>query len=191
MKLLIIGAPGAGKGTQASRIAEHYDVPAISTGAMFRQNIADGTELGRQVQAIMAAGELVSDEITDQIVANRLGEPDAASGWLLDGYPRNLHQVEVLDELLGASDAGLDAVIALQVSEDVLVERLLQRAAIEGRADDNEQTIRNRMKVYQAETAPLMDAYRDRNLLVEVDGLGEVDQITKNVIAALDAFVAR
>lgn len=190
MNLLIMGAPGAGKGTQASRIAARYEVPAISTGSIFRENIANGTPLGVQVKQIMDAGQLVSDEITDAIVADRLGQEDAEDGWLLDGYPRNLHQVGALDRLLDASDSGIDAVISLLVDPDALVDRLLKRAEIEGRSDDNETTIRARMDVYAAETQPLLDTYRERGLLVEVTGHGSVDEVTAQVLDALDQFLA-
>lgn len=190
MNLLIMGAPGAGKGTQASRIAARYEVPAISTGSIFRENIANGTPLGVQVKQIMDAGQLVSDEITDAIVADRLGQEDAEDGWLLDGYPRNLHQVGALDQLLDASDSGIDAVISLLVDQDALVDRLLKRAEIEGRSDDNETTIRARMDVYAAETQPLLDTYRERGLLVEVTGHGSVDEVTAQVLDALDQFLA-
>ncbi|MBO1031978.1 adenylate kinase [Tessaracoccus sp. SD287] len=190
MNLLIMGAPGAGKGTQASRIAARYEVPAISTGSIFRENIANGTPLGVQVKQIMDAGQLVSDEITDAIVADRLGQEDAEDGWLLDGYPRNLHQVGALDRLLDASDSGIDAVISLLVDQDALVDRLLKRAEIEGRSDDNETTIRARMDVYAAETQPLLDTYRERGLLVEVTGHGSVDEVTAQVLDALDQFLA-
>nr|WP_242681554.1 adenylate kinase [Tessaracoccus sp. SD287] len=185
-----MGAPGAGKGTQASRIAARYEVPAISTGSIFRENIANGTPLGVQVKQIMDAGQLVSDEITDAIVADRLGQEDAEDGWLLDGYPRNLHQVGALDRLLDASDSGIDAVISLLVDQDALVDRLLKRAEIEGRSDDNETTIRARMDVYAAETQPLLDTYRERGLLVEVTGHGSVDEVTAQVLDALDQFLA-
>ena len=190
MNLLIMGAPGAGKGTQASRIAARYEVPAISTGSIFRENIANGTPLGVQVQQIMNAGKLVSDEITDAIVAHRLGQEDAEDGWLLDGYPRNLHQVAALDQLLADSDASIDGVISLLVDQDALVERLLKRAAIEGRSDDNEATIRHRMDVYAEQTQPLLDTYRERGLLVEVAGHGSVDEVTGQVLEALDEFLA-
>lgn len=181
-----MGAPGAGKGTQASRIAARYDIPAISTGSIFRQNITDGTPLGVQVKAIMDAGQLVSDEITDQIVADRLAQPDAANGWLLDGYPRNLHQVGALDE----AGHQVDAVISLVVDEESLIARLLKRAEIEGRSDDNEDTIRTRMQVYTADTEPLLQTYAERGLLVEVDGEGDIDEVTESVINELDAFLS-
>lgn len=191
MRLLILGAPGAGKGTQAARIAARYDIPAISTGSIFRSNIAEGTPLGVKVKEIMDAGQLVSDEITDQIVADRLAQGDVARGWLLDGYPRNLHQVDALDRLLTGAGHQLDAVISLDVDEDDLVGRLLKRAEIEGRSDDNEETIRTRMQVYTRETAPLVQTYAERGLLVNVDGAGEIGEVTQRVVDALDQHVAR
>lgn len=181
-----MGAPGAGKGTQASRIAARYDVPAISTGSIFRQNIAEGTPLGVKVKEIMDAGQLVSDEITDEIVADRLQQEDARDGWLLDGYPRNLHQVSALDE----AGHKVDAVISLLVDEEDLISRLLKRAEIEGRSDDNEETIRTRMQVYTAETEPVLQTYAERGLLVEVDGEGEIDEVTDRVVKELDAFLS-
>lgn len=191
MRLLILGAPGAGKGTQAARIAARYDIPAISTGSIFRSNIAEGTPLGVKVKEIMDAGQLVSDEITDQIVADRLAQGDVARGWLLDGYPRNLHQVDALDRLLTGAGHQLDAIISLDVDEDDLVGRLLKRAEIEGRSDDNEETIRTRMQVYTRETAPLVQTYAERGLLVNVDGAGEIDEVTQRVVDALDQHVVR
>ncbi len=187
MRLLIIGAPGAGKGTQASSIAEHYAIPAISTGDIFRANIKNGTELGRKVKAIMDAGDLVPDEVTDEIVVDRLGQPDAAGGFLLDGYPRNLHQVGALDDYLGSKGLALDAVVSLEVDPELLTARLLKRAEIEGRADDNEETIRNRMDVYTSQTAPLIDHYRQSGILVPVDGVGEISEVRERIFAALDA----
>ncbi|MCI1747396.1 MAG: adenylate kinase [Acidipropionibacterium sp.] len=187
MRLLIIGAPGAGKGTQASAIASHYGVLAISTGDIFRANIKGGTELGKKVKAIMDAGDLVPDEVTDEIVVDRLGQPDAVGGFLLDGYPRNLHQVSALDTYLSGKGESLDAVISLEVDPELLTARLLKRAEIEGRSDDNEETIRNRMSVYSSQTEPLIDHYRQAGLLVPVDGVGEISEVHDRIVAALDA----
>jgi adenylate kinase len=181
MKLLFIGPPGAGKGTQAGRVADRLGIPHISTGDMFRHHVAAGTELGKQVKAIMEAGDYVPDSITVAMLKERIAEDDAAGGFILDGFPRTIAQVEALDELIG--EDGLDKVVLFRVDNDVLVERMLAR----GRADDNEETIRNRLKVYEEQTAPLIDLYRERGVLVEVDGVGEIDEITERVIAALGA----
>ena len=186
MRMLIMGAPGAGKGTQAGAIAEHYGIPAISTGDMFRTNIKNGTELGQKVKSIMDAGDLVPDELTDAIVADRLNQDDAAEGFLLDGYPRNMHQVQSLDEYLTEHGQALDAVVSLDVDPQLLTERLLKRAQIEGRSDDNEETIRNRMEVYTDLTQPLLDHYEKAGLLITVDGVGEIDVVRERVLAALD-----
>ncbi len=186
MRLIIMGAPGAGKGTQAPGIAAHYGIPAISTGDIFRSNVKQKTELGRQVEAIMAAGDYVPDELTEQIVADRLDQDDAAPGFLLDGFPRTLHQVAALDDYLAAHDHQLDAVLSLTVDSEALIQRLLKRAQLEGRADDTEETIRHRMEVYERDTEPLLDHYRDRGLLVEVDGDGQVAEVAERAVAALD-----
>ncbi|WP_404381041.1 adenylate kinase [Knoellia locipacati] len=184
-RLIILGPPGAGKGTQAARIAEHFGIPAISTGDIFRANIKNGTELGKQVQEITASGGYVSDDITNAIVEDRLNEDDAREGFLLDGYPRTTGQVTALDWMLGKHDHGLDKVLALTVDEDAVVSRLLKRAEIEGRADDTEEVIRERQAIYRRETAPLVELYAERHLLVEVDGLGDVDEVTERIISAL------
>ena len=178
MRLIILGPPGAGKGTQAARIAEHLGIPAISTGDIFRANIKDETPLGLQVKEILASGGYVSDEVTNAIVEDRLAQDDCAPGFLLDGYPRTLAQVEALDGMLAAHGAALDHVLELTVDDDAVVARLLKRAESEGRADDTEDVIRERMAIYHRETKPLSDTYRERGLLVEVDGLGEVDEVT-------------
>ncbi len=185
-----MGAPGAGKGTQATRICEHYQIPAISTGDIFRHHIHEHTALGQRVQAITAGGDLVPDVLTSALVARRLLQPDAAEGFLLDGYPRTVGQVAALDVMLDSLHTRLDCVLSLEVSVDHLVERLLKRAEIEGRADDNEATIRHRMAVYESETAELMNIYRGRGLLVSVDGEGTPDDITERIVAAIDNSVA-
>lgn len=184
-RLLIVGPPGAGKGTQASRISTAYGIPDISTGDIFRANIKNETPLGLQVKAIVDAGDYVPDSLTNQLVADRLGEPDAAGGFLLDGYPRTLAQVDFLDELLASKGEKLDAVIQLVADQDEIVARLTKRALEQGRADDSEEAIRHRQEVYVRETSPLIDVYRDRGLLVEVDGLGEIDEVADRVRAAL------
>lgn len=178
-RLVLVGPPGAGKGTQAEALSDKLGIPHISTGELFRAHIDDGTELGRQVEHYLDGGHLVPDEITLQMVGERLAEPDTDDGFLLDGFPRNVGQADALSTVLADSDKKLDAVVQLQVDDDVVVARLLAR----GRADDNEDVIRNRQKVYRAETAPLLDYYRD--ILVTVDGVGEVDEITTRVLNAL------
>ena len=178
-----MGAPGAGKGTQAKLIANHYRMPAISTGAIFRANIAAKTPLGKRVDQLISGGDFVPDVITTAVVAKRLIENDAADGWLLDGYPRTTDQVEALDIILDDQKQHIDAVLSLEVNEDLLVDRLVKRASIEGRADDNEETIRRRMEVYKAETEPLMamlDAllgyYAGKPLYGKLDARGHVDR---------------
>ena len=191
MRLLIMGPPGAGKGTQAIKIAEHYGIPAISTGDIFRALQTADTPLARQVRAIMESGGYVSDEITNEIVADRLGQPDCNSGFLLDGYPRTLQQVQTLDDHLAATDRPIDSVISLLADTEEVVARLLRRAEIDGRADDNEETIRVRLQVYADQTAPLIEVYRSRGLLVEVDGVGEIDEVSDRVFAALEVIRTR
>ena len=186
-----MGPPGAGKGTQAIKIAEHYGIPAISTGDIFRALQTADTPLARQVRAIMESGGYVSDEITNEIVADRLAQPDCESGFLLDGYPRTLQQVQTLDDNLAETDRPIAAVISLLADTDEVVARLLRRAEINGRADDNEETIRVRLQVYADQTAPLLEVYRSRGLLVEVNGLGEIDEVSERVFAALDGLGER
>ncbi|MEO7588867.1 MAG: adenylate kinase [Arachnia sp.] len=186
MRLLIMGAPGAGKGTQATALAARYGVPAVSTGDIFRSNIQQGTELGAQVKAIIEAGEYVPDDMTEAIVADRLAQRDCEQGFLLDGFPRTMHQVHFLDEHLGATSRELDAVVSLQVNPDALVDRLLERARVEGRADDNEDTIRRRMEVYAGQTAPLLFHYERQGILVDVDGTGSVDEVRERMFSGVD-----
>jgi len=186
-RLLIVGPPGAGKGTQATAIAETFGVPAISTGDIFRANVRDETELGLQVKAIIEAGDYVPDSLTNALVADRLGQADAAGGFLLDGYPRTVQQVEFLDGLLADQGHALAAVVQLVADRDAIVERLRRRAVEQGRADDTEEAIRHRQDVYLRETAPLLDTYRDRGLVVEVDGLGTIDEVAGRIDAALSA----
>ncbi len=186
-----MGPPGAGKGTQAIKIAEHYGIPAISTGDIFRALQTADTPLARQVRAIMESGGYVSDEITNEIVADRLAQPDCTSGFLLDGYPRTLQQVQTLDDHLAETERPIDAVISLLADTEEVVARLLRRAEIDGRADDNEETIRVRLQVYADQTAPLLEVYRSRGLLVEVNGLGDIDEVSDRVFTALDALGER
>ena len=184
-RLVIFGAPGAGKGTQAARIAQSVGVPAISTGDIFRDNIKNETALGLQVKEILASGAYVPDAVTNAIVRDRLDKPDAADGFLLDGYPRTQAQVTELDEMLTAGGTSLDAVLELTVEVDEVVQRLLKRAQLDGRADDTEDVIRHRLKVYDEETAPLAALYRERGLLHQVDGMGEVDAVTQRLQSVL------
>lgn len=186
MRLLIMGPPGAGKGTQAKFIAEHFKIPAISTGDIFRANVSQGTPLGVEAKSFMDKGEYVPDEVTNLMVRNRIDEPDAANGFLLDGYPRTLAQVEELDGMIEFTGHRLDAVVVLACDQDEIVERLVKRAQVEGRADDTEDVVRRRQEVYAEETHPLIDIYRQRGLLVEVDGMGEVDEVTQRIFGALD-----
>jgi adenylate kinase len=188
-RLLIVGPPGAGKGTQASKIAERYSVPAISTGDIFRANIQGGTELGQRVQEIIKAGELVPDSLTNEIVRDRLHQADAAGGFLLDGYPRNVEQVHALDGMLEGDS--LDAVVLLEADTDEVVARLLKRAEIEGREDDTEEVIRHRQNIYAAQTAPLIDLFTERGILVSVDGLGAIDEVADRIASALDAKLSK
>jgi adenylate kinase len=191
MRLLIMGPPGAGKGTQAVRIAEHYRIPAISTGDIFRAMKHSDTPLARQVRTIMESGGYVSDEITNDIVKDRLAQGDCVTGFLLDGYPRTLQQVQTLDDYLAETDRPLHAVISLLADVEEVVARLLKRAEIDGRPDDNEETIRVRLQVYAEQTEPLLDLYRSRGMLVEVNGLGHIDEVSERVFAALDAHRER
>lgn len=184
-RLLLVGPPGAGKGTQAAILAETFDIPAISTGDMFRSNVVNGTPLGLQVKAIMDAGEYVPDSLTNEIVADRLSELDARPGFLLDGYPRTPDQVDELDRILAADNAALDVVVLLVADADVVVARLLKRATEQGRLDDTEDIIRHRMNVYIEQTSPIIDGYDARNLVVRVDALGAVDDVTARIVDAL------
>jgi len=187
VRLLIVGPQGSGKGTQGVRIAEGFGIPAISTGDMFRAAVASGSELGTQVSEIIQAGNLVSDELTSAVVRDRLSQPDAAGGFLLDGYPRNLGQVADLDAFLGGRDEELDAVIELAVPRDESISRLSLRAAKQGRSDDTEEVIANRLAIYERETAPILDVYRPRGIVVEIDGVGSLAEIADRIIAALEA----
>ena len=189
-RLVILGAPGAGKGTQASRLAAHYGIPAISTGDIFRANIADATELGVQVKAIVDSGGYVPDEVTNAMVRDRLAQPDAADGFLLDGYPRTRAQVDDLDQMLAAAGGALDVVAELTVDTDEVVERLMRRAKSHGRSDDTEDVVRHRQAVYAEQTAPLTEVYGERGLLVQVDGMGAEDDVTARLLSAIDARTA-
>ncbi|HZK36397.1 MAG TPA: adenylate kinase [Aeromicrobium sp.] len=185
MRLLFMGPPGAGKGTQAVRLSEKLGVAHVSTGDIFRANVSEQSELGQAAQRYMDAGEYVPDEVTNAMVRDRLGQGGAQVGFILDGYPRTLDQVDTLDSILTDLGTALDGVISLKVESEELIQRLFKRAETSGRADDSEQVIRHRQDVYTAETVPLLDVYRDRGLLIEIDGLGEVDEIAERISAAL------
>jgi adenylate kinase len=181
VRLLFIGPPGAGKGTQAGKVAARLGIPHVSTGDMFRDHVSRSTDLGKKVEAIMAAGEYVPDQITVAMLSDRIAQDDARDGFILDGFPRTQSQVASLDRLLG--EDGLDKVVVFEVDEDVLTERLLSR----GRDDDNEDTIRYRFKVYMEQTQPLIDIYEARGITVYVDGIGEVDEVTERILSILEA----
>jgi adenylate kinase len=188
MRLIMMGPPGAGKGTQAQVVADHFGIPAISTGDIFRTNVTEGTELGVEAKRYMDKGEYVPDEITNKMVRNRIVEPDAEPGFLLDGYPRTLAQVEELDAMIAFTGHSLDAAVVLTVDPEELVQRLMQRAQTEGRADDTEDVIRRRQELYTEQTEPLIEVYRGRGILLELDGMGEVDSVTKRIFDALDVI---
>jgi adenylate kinase len=185
LRLLIIGPPGAGKGTQAVRLAENYGIPTISTGDIFRSNVKNETELGKIAKSYMDSGNVVPDSLTNSLVRDRLAEPDAQTGFLLDGYPRTAQQVEELDGFLAEQGENLDVVIELVADPDVVVARLLKRASEQGRSDDTEEVIRHRLTVYRDQTEPLIAIYGERSLLVTVDALGSVDEVTGRIIDAL------
>ncbi len=187
IRLLLIGAPGAGKGTQAEKLSAAYKIPAISTGDIFRHNVKNETELGKQAKAFMDRGEYVPDSLTNDLVRDRLSQADAKDGFLLDGYPRTAEQVVELDSILESAGTKLDVVVQLTADTDEVVRRLLNRAIEQGRADDTEDVIRRRLEVYEEQTAPLTSVYASRGLLVTVDGLGEVEEVTGRILEALSA----
>ena len=186
-RFLLIGPPGAGKGTQAALLANAYSIPAISTGDIFRANVKNETELGLIVKSIMDRGEYVPDSLTNELIRDRLSHADAEAGFLLDGYPRTNDQVNELDDILSSQHRILDAVILLVADTDELVRRLLKRAQEQGRADDTEDVIRHRQNVYLEQTQPLIEIYSARDLVVEIDGLGQVGEVTERILNALTA----
>jgi adenylate kinase len=216
MRLVLLGPPGAGKGTQAERIAARYAIPHLSTGDMLREAVAADTEVGRRAKAIMGAGQLVPDEVMNRLVAERLAQPDAARGFVLDGFPRTLAQAQALDNLLEQRDQRLDAVLELAVDDDALVERISGRFAcarcgagyhdrfkqprVKGvcdvcggrefvrREDDKPETVRARLKAYHEQTAPLLPYYRNKGLLIAVDGMAEIDDVTAQIFEKIDAL---
>jgi adenylate kinase len=218
MRLVLVGPPGAGKGTQAEFIATHFDIPKISTGDIFRANVSGGTELGRQAKKFMDAGDLVPDEVTNAMVRDRLAEADAKDGFLLDGFPRNVSQAHELDDMLTSLDAAISVVLDLDVDHDEVVRRLSGRRTCKKcghvwhleydkpavpdvcdrcggqlyqRDDDKPDTVRHRLEVYSAQTAPLIEFYRDRNQLIAIDALGTVEDVTERAIDSLTPFADR
>ena len=180
-----MGPPGAGKGTQAQVVAERFEIPAISTGDIFRANVSQGTELGVEAKRYMDAGEYVPDSVTNLMVRHRIDEPDAEKGFLLDGYPRTLAQVDELDGMIKFTGHRLDAVVVLTVDAEELVRRLTERAESVGRSDDTEDVVRRRQEVYAEQTKPLIEVYRERGLVHEVDGIGEVDEVSQRILDSL------
>ena len=191
VRMVLLGPPGAGKGTQAARISERLNIPAISTGDIFRKNIAEGTELGKAAKSYIDKGEYVPNEVTNGLVHDRLHWDDAVEGFLLDGYPRTLDQVEELERMLNADGLSLDVAVEITADTEEIVKRLLKRATEQNRADDTEPVIRHRMEVYTAQTQSLVDVYRDMGLLVQVDGIGEIDEVTERIYEALSEKLGR
>jgi len=191
-RFLIVGPQGSGKGTQGVLVAEAFGVPQVATGDIFRANVSGGTELGKRVQAIIEAGDLVPDALTSELVRDRLAQPDAAHGFLLDGYPRNRGQVDDLAGFLAGRGEALDAVIELEVPRDESITRLHDRAVKQGRTDDTEEVIANRLAIYERETAPILDVYREQGIVLRIDGVGSLDEVTQRIFDALASrgFVA-
>ena len=186
MRLVLLGAPGSGKGTQATRLKEHLQVPHVSTGDLLRAEVKAGSPLGLQAKEVMARGELVSDAILLGMLEERFSREDMAKGFILDGYPRNLAQAAALDALLERIGQPMDAAVQLEVDNELLIDRLAGRAQAEGRADDNPESVRKRLQVYDEQTAPVIDYYRDAGRLGVVDGVGTLDEVFDRILAALD-----
>jgi adenylate kinase len=187
IRLLLIGPPGAGKGTQAALLAQHFGIPAISTGDIFRENVRNETPLGLQAKSFMDRGEYVPDSLTNDLVRDRLSQDDAAAGFLLDGYPRTIDQVNELDEMLAEQKTQLDVVVQLTADHEELLRRLSGRAAEQGRSDDTPDVISRRLSVYDEQTAPLIDVYASRSLVAKVDGLGEISDVTARIVEVINA----
>ena len=188
MRLVLLGAPGSGKGTQAARLREHLQVPHISTGELLRAAVAAGTPLGLQAKAIMAAGNLVSDEIVLGMLEDRFQQSDTVNGFILDGYPRNLSQANALDDLLTRIGQSMDLAVQLEVDQDLLVDRLAGRAQAEGRADDSPEAVRNRLRVYEEQTAPVVDHYRTQGKLAHLDGVGSFNAVFTRIVEAISPY---
>lgn len=187
IRLLLIGPPGAGKGTQAAQLAQHFEIPAISTGDIFRENVRNETPLGLEAKAFMDRGEYVPDTLTNALVRDRLNQQDAIIGFLLDGFPRTIDQVTELDYILDESGKKLDVVVQLTADGEELLRRLSGRAIEQGRSDDTPEVIKRRLNVYEVQTAPLIDVYASRGLVAKIDGLGDISEVTSRIIEALDA----
>jgi adenylate kinase len=185
-RLLLIGPPGAGKGTQAVELSRAFGVPAVSTGDIFRANVKNETPLGLLAKSFMDAGNNVPDSLTNDLITDRLADEDCARGFLLDGYPRTTDQVRHLDDFLATHDSALNVVVQLLAEPDVVVERLRKRALDQGRSDDDEAVVRHRLEVYSEQTAPLIDVYTDRGLVVAIDGIGEISEVTGRIMSALE-----
>lgn len=186
MRIVLLGAPGSGKGTQAALMVEHLDVPHISTGAVLRAAIKAGTELGQQAKVVIDRGELVSDDIMAGLIEERLSQDDVKSGFILDGYPRNLSQAEALDQVLERLEQPLDDALQIDVDTDLVVDRIAKRAAKEHRSDDTEETLRNRMKIYAEQTAPVVDYYANKGMLSRVLGNGTVEEVFQRIKGVLE-----
>jgi len=185
VRLLLIGPPGAGKGTQAAILAQTFGIPAISTGDIFRENVRNETELGKRAKEFMDRGDNVPDSLTNELVADRIGQSDCVSGFLLDGFPRTTAQVDALNGMLSQQGTALDAVVELVADVEIVVERLKKRAIEQGRTDDDESVVRHRLEVYREQTAPLIDLYGQTGLLVSVDGIGTIDEVTGRIMDEL------
>lgn len=187
MRIVLLGAPGSGKGTQAAILTEQLEVPHISTGVLLRAAVEAGTELGQKARSIMDRGELLPDDIMLDLIEERLQQPDAQKGFILDGYPRNLSQADALDTLLDRIDKPLDVAIQIDIDTDLVVERIAKRAAEEGRSDDSEETVRKRLDVYEEQTAPVVGFYAEKGLLTRVLGEGSIDEVNQRIMAVLKA----
>ncbi|WP_353710380.1 adenylate kinase [Arthrobacter sp. K5] len=190
-RILLIGPPGSGKGTQAHRLSGQLHIPEISTGDMFRSHLANGSPLGREIKEFLDAGNLVPDNLTTAMLRERLQERDARNGFLLDGYPRTVSQMDDLDGILDAAGTSLDAVVEITAHDDEIVRRLLLRSDAEGRSDDTEEVIRHRLELYRQETEPVIERYGRRALLVSVDGTADIDAVTVSALQGIEAVRSR